>query len=215
MHLLILWMVCLIWDMLLIVVRVVVKVKRRRWECDGIASLEVLKVLFAVVGLTSKVVLWNSVVGMYVDQCTIGIWKSGYIVVELMWAIEVKFGRYTFVVCGLTRQFILTSAIILMRDSIFNDDNLNIRWCRGGLTLLPKAANVLIYVVVDLPSSVPSPQLNSIYNFFLILAIYCPPISPIFLIKPTVLVLYLCLSPLPGFVATQTDMERCYLFKRI
>lgn len=39
------------------VVRVVVKVKRRRWECDRIASLEVLKVLFAVVGLTSKVVL--------------------------------------------------------------------------------------------------------------------------------------------------------------
>ena len=43
--------------MLLIVVRVVVKVKRRWWEFDGIASLEVLKVLFAVVGLTSKVVL--------------------------------------------------------------------------------------------------------------------------------------------------------------
>lgn len=40
-----------------VVVRVVVKVKRSRWKCDGIASLEVLKVLFAVVGLTSKVVL--------------------------------------------------------------------------------------------------------------------------------------------------------------
>ena len=28
---------------------------------------------------------------------------DGYIVGELVWAIQAKFGRYTFVVCGLTR----------------------------------------------------------------------------------------------------------------
>lgn len=52
-------------------------------------------------------------------------------------------------------------------------------------------------------------------NFFLILAVHGLPISPILLIKPTVLVFYLRFSPLPGFVATQTDMERYYLFKDI
>ena len=52
-------------------------------------------------------------------------------------------------------------------------------------------------------------------HFFLVLATQNFPKSLILPIKPTVLVFYLRFSPLPGFVSTQTDMERYYLFKDI
>ncbi|KAJ5976858.1 hypothetical protein N7501_000200 [Penicillium viridicatum] len=74
---------------------------------------------------------------------------DGYIVVELVWAIQTKFGRYTFV---------------LMLTSAYNiNDKLDIQRRQSEhqivsveAALLPKAAALLIYIVIDLPSSVPS-----------------------------------------------------------
>lgn len=59
--------------------------------------------------------------GRYVGQCTIGIRKSvsfvdGYITV---WCGLLR-QKPEDIVCGLTRQFILSSAIISMRDSLFH-----------------------------------------------------------------------------------------------
>lgn len=111
---------------------------------------------------------------MYVDQYTYNWYMKecfihdGYIVDEL---VGVGYS-------GKIRKIYVCSLWFDVTVHPYLGNNINERFdiqrrhqivLRRQADLLPKAVNLLIYVVADLPSSVPSQQLNLIYNFFPIL----------------------------------------------